>query len=108
MEEFNENRKEEPATDKQGVLTRDGSLSHGTILPESIDATPSTSIDTSPRRRQNEAESIDMPYNASIDTSKADIKKIGNLKNGNSKFGNLVDDDYYKRSHRVEAISQTL
>ncbi|KAJ4906234.1 hypothetical protein Rs2_09892 [Raphanus sativus] len=42
VEEFNENRKGEPATDQQRVLTRDGSPSHGTLLPESIDATPSS------------------------------------------------------------------
>ncbi|KAJ4917629.1 hypothetical protein Rs2_03179 [Raphanus sativus] len=43
-EEHEENNKETPVTDIQGVLLRYGSPLLGTMLPESNDATPLTSI----------------------------------------------------------------
>ncbi|KAJ4885493.1 hypothetical protein Rs2_35586 [Raphanus sativus] len=73
VEEHEENHKKESAIDQQGVLTRDGSPLHGTMLQESSDATQSASIDTSPRRGQHEEKLIDTPTNASIDTSSVDI-----------------------------------
>ncbi|KAJ4894766.1 Uncharacterized protein Rs2_21560 [Raphanus sativus] len=58
-EEHKDNHKEASATDQQEVLTRYGSTSHGTMLPESSDASPSASIDISPNPGQHEEKSID-------------------------------------------------
>ncbi|KAL0886343.1 hypothetical protein Bca101_010326 [Brassica carinata] len=61
VEESNEEREEEPAANQQENLTRDGSSSHRTMLPTSIDATSPASIDIKPRRGPHEEESIDTP-----------------------------------------------
>ncbi|KAJ4885552.1 hypothetical protein Rs2_35645 [Raphanus sativus] len=107
-EEHEENHKKTPATDQQGVLTRYGSTSTKTMLPESSDASPSASNDICPRRGQHEEKSIDTNTCVSIDTSQTEMEKIGNLEKRNSKIGKIGDMEPYIRNHGLEVISHTL
>ncbi|KAJ4881608.1 hypothetical protein Rs2_38663 [Raphanus sativus] len=107
-EEHEENYKEAPATDQQGVLTRYGFTSTRTMLPESSDASPSSPIDICPSRGQHEEKLIDTSTCVSIDTSQTDMEKNGNLEKGNSKIGRVGDMEPYKINHGVEVISHTL
>ncbi|KAL0853976.1 LOW QUALITY PROTEIN: hypothetical protein Bca101_059128 [Brassica carinata] len=96
-------RKHQIQTTKEFSLEMDPNHMEPCYTNRSIDATTSKSIDNIPRREQKKEESIDVRQDVSIDMSQTDFEKNGNLK-----YGNLVDDYYYKRSHGVEAVLQTL
>ncbi|KAJ4902151.1 hypothetical protein Rs2_16102 [Raphanus sativus] len=97
-EEHEENHKEAPATNQQGVLTRYGSTSTRTMLPESSDASPSALIDICPSRGQHEEKSIDTNTCVSIDTSQTDMEKFGNFEKENSKIRKVGDMEPYIRN----------